>query len=134
MNQKFEHMKNKVCFASSAVFASASLFSVAFAEGEASGTSSFSVENLLNGLAKKLGTWGGALVTLLGVAMILVACIQIFKGLTSSQGRGSVNWLMVIVLLVVGGIFAFTGGWQFVTDVATGTGNELKDLGNGGGN
>jgi len=56
-----------------------------------------------------LKTWGSAIIIVLGVAMIIVAAVQIFKGLATQRGQQQANWVMTILLLFIGAAFALGG-------------------------
>lgn len=77
---------------------------------------------------KKIGSY---VVILAGFIMIIVAIVQIAKGLASG-GKGQVNWVMSIGCLLVGGALAF-GGWTMVTNIANGGQQTIKQMGATGG-
>ena len=89
------------------------------------------VGTFLSNDTKTLGTWGSAFVGLIGIAMLIAAVWQIAKGLMS-HGRTQTNWAVAILLLIVGGAFAFGGGWGLVTDIARGGERTIRDAGTGG--
>ena len=95
--------------------------------GAISQMSMWNLSSFLNGLADKLGSWGGGLCIVLGAAMILVAIFKIGKGLMSE--RSQTNWVMCFVLLFVGGIMAGGGAYTFLHNAAVSGGDELRNLG-----
>lgn len=62
----------------------------------------------LESLAQSLGGWGSRIMLILGIASLIVAAYQIVSGLIS-HGKKQTNWLIVIALLIVGGIFTTVG-------------------------
>ena len=55
-------------------------------------------------------------VAVIGIILIVVALVQIAKGLASG-GKGQVNWVMSIGCLLVGGLLLF-GGWNLLSKVS----------------
>lgn len=74
-----------------------------------------------------LQIWGGSLIMLIGVVMVIASVYQIAKGLISG-GKGQVNWAIAIILLIVGGAF-MVGGFSFVSNIAAGGQKTIEDLG-----
>ena len=90
--------------------------------------SGWSVNNFLTNLNKNLNLWGGLLIVVVGLVMVIVAVINIAKVLMSS-GRGQTNWVLNIVLFFIGGALAFGGGWGLVQGISQGGSDTLNDLG-----
>lgn len=90
--------------------------------------SGWSINNFLTNLNKNLNLWGGLLIVVVGLVMVIVAVIKIAKGLMSS-GRGQTNWVLNIVLFFIGGALAFGGGWSLVQGISQGGSDTLNDLG-----
>lgn len=90
--------------------------------------SGWSINNFLTNLNKNLNLWGGLLIVVVGLIMVIVAVIKIAKGLMSS-GRGQTNWVLNIVLFFLGGALAFGGGWSLVQGISQGGSDTLNDLG-----
>lgn len=90
--------------------------------------SGWSVNNFLTNLNKNLNLWGGLLIVVIGIIMVIVAVVKIAKGLMSS-GRSQTNWVLNIVLFFLGGALAFGGGWSLVQGVSQGGSDTLNDLG-----
>lgn len=63
-----------------------------------------SITQILSNLRGSLGTWGGIILGILGAAALIVAAYQVVKGLISG-GRSQINWLTVLALAIVGGLF-----------------------------
>jgi uncharacterized membrane protein len=76
-----------------------------------------------------LKQWGGYLIILIGVVMVIASVYQIAKGLIS-HGKTQVSWPVAIILLILGGAF-MVGGFSFVADIASGGKQTIEDLGNG---
>lgn len=92
-------------------------------------SSNWSMDKFLENVISKLQGWGSAIVIIIGLIMVIIGLFQLFKGL-SSGGRSQVNWVVVILLLLLGGALAFTGGWSLVKNITGGGGQTLSDLGN----
>lgn len=90
--------------------------------------SGWSINNFLANLNKNLSQWGGMLIVVVGLVMVIVAVVKIAKGLMSS-GRGQTNWVLNIVLFFLGGALAFGGGWSLVQGISQGGSDTLNDLG-----
>ncbi len=90
--------------------------------------SGWSINNFLTNLNKNLNLWGGLLIVVVGLVMVIVAVVKIAKGLMSS-GRGQTNWVLNIVLFFIGGALAFGGGWGLVQGISQGGSDTLNDLG-----
>lgn len=90
--------------------------------------SGWSINNFLTNLNKNLNLWGGLLIVVVGLVMVIVAVVKIAKGMMSS-GRGQTNWVMNIVLFFIGGALAFGGGWGLVQGISQGGSDTLNDLG-----
>lgn len=84
--------------------------------------------SFLTNSTNQLQTWGGLVISLIGVIMIIAGVYQLAKGLMS-QGRGQTNWAVVVLLIIVGGAF-IAGGWKLVSDIASGGEKTIRDLGN----
>ena len=72
-----------------------------------------SLYKFLETAAKDVSNYGYILMTLIGVAMVIVGVFHVAKGLISG-GRGQTNWVTTIALIVIGGALAVTGGWSMV--------------------
>lgn len=83
--------------------------------------------SFLNNSKTQLITWGGALIMIVGVVMIIVAIVQIAKKFVSPQSAPG-GWAMPIVCLIVGGAL-LAGGWNFVSNIAKGGQKTIEDLG-----
>ena len=90
--------------------------------------SGWSINNFLTNLNKNLNLWGGLLIVVVGLVMVIVAVVKIAKGLMSS-GRGQTNWVLNIVLFFIGGALAFGGVWGLVQGISQGGSDTLHDLG-----
>lgn len=90
--------------------------------------SGWSINNFLNNLNENLSKWGGMLVVVVGLVMVIVAVIKIAKGLMGG-GRAQTNWVLNIVLFFLGGALAFGGGWSLVQGISKGGSDTLNDLG-----
>lgn len=88
----------------------------------------WSLETLLLNSKNYAVIIGGGIITLIGVILIIVAGVQIATGLMS-HGKKQTNWVIVIVMLIVGGIFTW-GGFTKLAEIASGANKTLDELGN----
>lgn len=86
----------------------------------------WSIGTFLENAQKALIDWGGALIALIGVVLIIWAGVQIARGLIS-HGKTQISWPVNIIMLIVGGAF-LVGGFTFLSDVASGGKRTLEDL------
>lgn len=91
------------------------------------GGDSFDILKFLNNSTNYLKQIGHYLMMFAGVILIIVAVVQIAKGLAGG-GRGQVNWVMSIACLLVGGMLTF-GGWKLATKVAKIGANTIEKVG-----
>lgn len=80
----------------------------------------------LFGYIKAIGHW---IMIVAGAILIIIAVIQIVKGLAGG-GRGQVNWVMSIGCLLVGGLLIF-GGWNLAANVASMGKGTIEQINNG---
>lgn len=91
------------------------------------------LNNVLSNLRDSLIGWGKGLMMIVGVAMIIFGIFKIAQGLIS-HGKTQVNWVVNILLIIVGALFC-AGSTFFgqLTDkdggVGTAIANELNALG-----
>ena len=83
--------------------------------------------SFLSNAENQLKAWGGGIILIIGVAMIIAAVWQIASGLMS-HGKKQTNWAIALLLLIVGGAFA-VGGWGFVFNIAQGGKKTIEELG-----
>lgn len=101
-------------------------------EADPSGVSDdFDIIRFLDNTANYLKKIGHYIMILAGVILVIVAVVQIAKGLAGG-GRGQVNWVMSIACLLVGGMLIF-GGWNLATKVAKIGKGTIEKLGGGSG-
>lgn len=87
----------------------------------------FDILKFLDNATNYLKEIGHYIMLFAGVILIIVATVQIAKGLAGG-GRGQVNWVMSIACLLVGGILLF-GGWNLMTSVARTGADTLAEMG-----
>lgn len=90
----------------------------------------WTLENFLNNAFSKLKGWGGILVTIIGVVMLVAGIYQVAKGLIS-HGKTQVSWPIAIILILLGAALAFAGVWGLMSDIGTGTRGTIEALGEG---
>ena len=104
------------------------------ATGGTSGGDQWSVTSLLAGGAQTLQTWGALILFILGCAAIIAGIYKLVTGLVS-HGQKQTSWVVVILLILVGGVLTVgsaLNAWQFVAGTVAGTGfKTLDDLGTG---
>ena len=89
------------------------------------------IDAILGGLNTTLRSWGGLLVVIIGLVMVIVAVFKIAKGLIS-HGKSQTNWVVNIVLFFVGGALCFGGGWGLIEGVSKGGDATLQHIGEAG--
>ena len=94
-----------------------------FAEGTAGGGASLG--KLLNSFQQTLGNWGSIIVSIIGIAMVIVGVYKVAKNLIS-HGKGQNSWAVAIGLILVGGVLAVAGGWSTLGNLVS-TGNATLD-------
>lgn len=90
---------------------------------------SWDINSLFKNAKNAAMTIGGSLLALIGVIMVIVAAVQIAKGLMSQKSQ--TNWLSVVLLFIFGGAF-LTGGITLLVNIASGSSKTIENLGNGG--
>lgn len=94
----------------------------------------FDISTFLTNATSQLKEWGGALMILIGVVMMVVAIWQIAKGLIQ-HGKAQVNWAIAIILLILGGALASFGAgadaFSWLADMAEGGKTTIEELGGG---
>ena len=88
-----------------------------------------SIGEILKNATSTLGNWGGILITLIGVILIIWGGVQIAKGFMA-HGKGNTNWLVVILMIVVGGAFV-AGGMSTLNLIGEMGQSSVEDLMNG---
>lgn len=58
---------------------------------------------------EKIAEWGGAIIVIMGLIMMLVGAVKIGKGLMSHGQGQPPNWVINILLVVAGGAFTIFG-------------------------
>ncbi len=81
------------------------------------------ISNLISGFEGNMWTWVGSIAVIAGLIMMIAGIVKIAKGLMS-HGQGQVNWVVNILLLVVGGIMVF-GGFGAISGFANNIGRDL---------
>lgn len=95
------------------------------------------INNVFKNTGSLLRTIGAGLMVIIGIVMIIVGIFKIAQGLIS-HGKTQVNWVINILLIVVGALFC--AGGAIFSGILTSEGNEgvgaaiantLNGLGNG---
>lgn len=90
-------------------------------------TMDWDIGTFLQNATSTIKNWGGLIIILIGVVMVIAAVWKAAHGLMS-HGKTQTNWVIVIILLVLGGAF-MVGGFTFVSHIASGGKKTLEDLG-----
>lgn len=90
----------------------------------------WTLENFLKNAFQKLKGWGGILVTIIGIVMLVAGIYQVAKGLIS-HGKTQVSWPIAIILILLGAALAFAGVWGLMSDIGTGAKGTIEALGEG---
>lgn len=72
-------------------------------------TAKWSLDKFVENSKGKLAQWGGAIIVLLGMIMMIVGAVKIGKGLMSHGQGQQTNWVINILLVVAGGLFTVFG-------------------------
>lgn len=72
------------------------------------------VNKLLDNAKSALDAWGKVLMTITGIAMIIIGVFKIAQGLMS-HGKSQVNWVVNILLIVIGTVFCIGSAWGKLT-------------------
>lgn len=100
------------------------------------GASTLDLGRFFANCKKAIENWGGAFIGMVGAFMLLVAAIMIAKAFME-HGRGQTNWMMLILMICVGGAM-FVGGFDLMKKLAdvgqgtitvlSGNGEEIKKV------
>lgn len=85
------------------------------------------IGSFLMNLTAKVKEWGGYLIILLGVVMIIVGVCKLAAKLWS-KGQSQTHWGTVIALILVGGAL-MAGGFTLVATIAEGGKKTIMDIG-----
>lgn len=96
----------------------------------AEATGGSSISGFLSSLQKTIANYGSIVVSIIGIAMVIIGIYKIAKNLMSA-GKGQTNWVVAIALVVIGGALAIVGGWAFVGKFANTTKTTLNDMAEG---
>ena len=95
-----------------------------------SGSSSWSIGNLLDSVQSLIPDWGGTVLMIAGmILMVWMGVLLVMKFL--KKGQDQTSWGLIIAGLIVGGALAF-GGWELISDIGEGGRQTIDELGRGG--
>lgn len=89
----------------------------------------WSLENLLGNSFNAAKSIGGLLLALMGIIGVIWGGVLLLKKLMAGE-RDQTSVMKIIMLLVIGGAFAF-GGTSLIFDVARGSETTIRDIGEG---
>ena len=81
------------------------------------GTTTFDLGTFFSNCKLAIEKWGGSFIGMVGAFMLLVAAILIAKAFLE-HGRGQTNWMMLIIMVCIGGAF-FVGGFDLMKNLAS---------------
>ena len=87
--------------------------------------------SFLNNAYKQIGEWGKLLLMLLGIILIVVSGVKIWRNFTSESAQRQPHWGTTIAGLLVGGALSVSTGWTLLNDIAQGGQKTIQDLGGG---
>lgn len=90
------------------------------------------IGKFLQSVQESLGNWGQIIVSIIGVAMVIVGLYKIAKNLIS-HGKGQNSWVVAIALVLVGGAMAVTGGWGMIGGLVNTGKTSMENFANGQG-
>lgn len=90
----------------------------------------WSLDSFLNRVKDKLSGWGGILIVIIGIVMIIAGVYQIAKGL-AGHGKAQISWPIAILLVVLGGVFVAISSIALFENIGKGMQTTIEDLGNG---
>ena len=73
---------------------------------------------------------GGGVIILIGVVLLIVGVVFFAQKMLSSQQGGGKSWLIIVLMILFGGAF-MTGGWLFISNIASGGQKTIEELGGG---
>lgn len=85
------------------------------------GDNTWDINNVMKNTGDLLRTIGSGLMIIIGIVMIIVGIFKIAQGLIS-HGKTQVNWVINIMLIVVGALFC--AGAAIFSGVLTSTGDD----------
>ena len=94
------------------------------------GGGNWTIGNFLGALKDTAAHYVKLIILVIGVVMVGVGIYQIAKNLISG-GKGQTNWVTTFLLIIIGGTFMVTSGWDFVKNFASGSGSTLSNMGQG---
>lgn len=80
---------------------------------------------------KQVSEWGKLLLMLLGIILIVVSGVKIWRNFTSESAQRQPRWGMTICGLLVGGALSISSGWDLLNNIAHGGQKTIEDLGGG---
>ena len=90
--------------------------------------SGWSMDTFLENVQQNTGSYGIIIVTVVGLVMVIIGVVKLAVNLINS-GRGQANWVMTILLIVLGCILAFAGGWNVLEKLGKGASDTIYELG-----
>lgn len=86
----------------------------------------FNINGILKGAAHSMTTWMRYIVLIIGLVIMGIGIFKLAKSFMN-HGKGQTSWALAIICIFVGGALAI-GGFKFLTKVASGGEQTLKDL------
>lgn len=86
--------------------------------------------SFLNNAQAYLMVAGGALITLIGLVLVVWSVVYIAKKFLGGNNGQQDSWIKIVVMLLIGGAL-MTGGIVLITSIAAGGKATIDDLGSG---
>lgn len=87
--------------------------------------------SFLTNAFKQVSEWGKLALMLLGIILVVVSGIKIWRNFVSESAQRQPRWGMTICGLLVGGALSISSGWTLLNDIAQGGQKTIQDLGGG---
>lgn len=88
----------------------------------------WSIENLLDGFYQQMTSWVSYIVLIAGIILLGVGVFQLVKKFTSGGQGGGLSWVMIIIMLLVGGVLV-AGGLNFVFKLTKSAKSSIDSMG-----
>lgn len=88
---------------------------------------SWDLTSFLSNATDAIKNWGNYLIIGMGVALIIWGAVKLAIGLMS-HGKQPVNWVVIILMFIIGGALAF-GGYALMSTIASGGKTTIEELG-----
>lgn len=94
----------------------------------------WSLDSFLQNLGNAAKVYGGYIVILIGIVLVLFGVVSIFKAINAKSDRGespTPHIVKAVLSIIIGGAMSVMG-WQFAELLSSGGAETVQDLGQGG--